>query len=399
MNRCIQQSKLQGTVLVPSSKSFAHRQLIAAALSDKPTQIIFNTLSEDIFATMDCVLSLGADITKTEEGILCIEPAAAMPKKAHFSCKESGSTLRFMLPVAAALGIDATFTGTGRLPERPNAVLTEALRQHNVQADRDFLPLHLSGKLTGGLYEIAGNISSQYITGLLLALPLCQQDSRIRFTTPVESADYIEITLQVLSQFGIKVEKEEDGYSIPGNQAYRTPGVIITEGDWSSAVFWHCANQMGSRIQIDGLNPASCQGDRRIVDQLLHLGGVIDVSQTPDSLPALAVAACTHPGTTHFVGAGRLRIKESDRLSAITFLLRELGQDVTEEPDGLIVRGGTPFTAGTVDGCNDHRIVMAAAIAACFAKEPVTILGTQAVNKSYPRFFDDLISLGGKIHG
>lgn len=399
MNLCIQHSKLQGTLHVPSSKSFAHRQLIAAALSDKPTKIIVNTLSEDIFATMDCILRLGADITKTEEGILCIEPAAEIPEKAHFFCKESGSTLRFMLPVAAALGIDATFTGAGRLPERPNAVLTDALRLHNVHADRDLLPLHLSGKLTGGLYEIAGNISSQYITGLLLALPLCQQDSRIQFTTPVESADYIEITLQVLSQFGIKVEKEKNGYSISGNQAYHTPGVIITEGDWSSAVFWHCANQMGSDIQLAGLTPASCQGDRRIVDQLLQLGGTIDVSQTPDSLPALAVAACTHPGTTHFVGAGRLRLKESDRLSAVAVLLRTLGQTVTEEQDGLIIHGGTPFTGGIVDGCNDHRIVMAASIAACFAKAPVTILGTQAVSKSYPHFFDDLISLGGIIHG
>ena len=399
MNLCIQSSKLQGTVVVPSSKSFAHRQLIAAALSDNPTKIFVNTLSEDIFSTMDCILSLGAEITKTEEGFLCIEPAAVMPEKVHFFCKESGSTLRFMLPVAAVLGLDATFTGSGRLPERPNAVLTEALRQHNVQADRDFLPLHLSGKLTGGLYEISGNISSQYITGLLLALPLCKLDSHIHFTTPVESAAYIKITLQVLSQFGIKVVKEENGYFIPGNQAYHSPGILLTEGDWSSAVFWHCANKMGAHIQITGLNQVSCQGDRSINEQLNHLGSTIDVSQTPDSLPALAVAACMHPGTTHFVGAARLRIKESDRLATITAMLRALGQNVTENQDGLIIQGGTPFTGGTVNGCNDHRIVMSAAIAACFAQAPVTILGVEAVRKSYPHFFDDLISLGGKVNG
>lgn len=398
MNLSIQNSKLQGTVLVPSSKSFAHRQLIAAALSDQPTKILVNALSEDIQATMDCIRSLGANVTETE-GTLLVDPAAVIPEKAHFSCKESGSTLRFMLPVAAALGLDATFTGTGRLPERPNAVLTEALRQHNINADRDFLPLHLSGKLTGGLYEIAGNISSQYITGLLLALPLCHQDSRIRFTTPVESAAYLNITLQVLSQFGIMVRKEADGYSVPGNQRYHSPAVIRTESDWSSAVFWHCANHMGSSILIEGLNPASCQGDRIITEQLKHLGGEIDVSQTPDSLPALAVAACLHNGETHFTGAGRLRIKESDRLAAIAAMLRALGQTVTEEAEGLWVLGGKPFTDGTVNGCNDHRIVMSAAIAACFADGPVTILGAEAINKSYPRFFDDLISLGGKVHG
>lgn len=398
MNLSIQNSKLQGSVFVPSSKSFAHRQLIAAALSDKPTKILVNALSDDIRATMDCIRNLGANVTETE-GTLFVEPAATMPEKAHFSCKESGSTLRFMMPVAAALGIDATFKGTGRLPERPNAVLTEALRRHNVNADRDFLPLHLSGKLNGGLYEIAGNISSQYITGLLLALPLCRQDSRIRFTTPVESAAYLDITLQALSQFGIMVQKEADGYSIPGNQRYHSPSVIRTESDWSSAVFWHCANHMGSSILIEGLNPASCQGDRIITEQLKHLGGEIDVSQTPDSLPALAVAACLHNGETHFTGAGRLRIKESDRLAAIAAMLRSLGQAVTEEAEGLWIIGGKAFTGGTVNGCNDHRIVMSAAIAACFADGPVTILGTEAINKSYPRFFEDLISLGGKVHG
>lgn len=398
MNLCIENSKLQGTVHIPSSKSFAHRQLIAAALSHKPTKIIVNAMSEDILATMDCVMRLGA---KTEEhnGIIFVEPAPFVPEKACFSCRESGSTLRFMLPVAAALGIDAVFTGTGRLPDRPNAVLTDALRLHGVKADSDFLPLHLSGKLSGGIFEIAGNVSSQYITGLLLSLPLCSEDSSIIFTTPVESAAYLEITLQVLSQFGIVVKKEANGFFIPGNQVYQTPGLIETEGDWSSAVFWHCANHMGANICVTGLNNHSCQGDRIIIEQLKHLGDTIDVSQTPDSLPALAVAACMHRGVTNFTGAERLRIKESDRLSAVTAMLRALGQNVLEKQDGLLIQGGSPFTGGFVDGCNDHRIVMAATIAACFAQAPVTIYGTEAVRKSYPRFFDDLTSLGGKIHG
>ena len=398
MNLTIHNSILQGTVQVPSSKSFAHRQLIAAALSDGSTKIFLNTLSDDMLATMDCIRSLGAKVTETHQTIL-VEPASSPPEEAAFHCRESGSTLRFMLPVAAALGIRSVFTGSGRLPERPNAVLTNALRLHGIQANSDLLPLILSGRLTGGVYEIAGNISSQYITGLLLALPLCHRDSRILFTTPVESAAYLDITLQVLSQFGIIVKKETNGYFVPGNQRYHSPAVIRTESDWSSAVFWHCANHMGGTIRIEGLNPASCQGDRIITEQLKHLGGEIDVSQTPDSLPALAVAACMHNGATRFTGAGRLKIKESDRLAAVASMLGALGQTVIREAEGLTVHGGKPFSGGAVNGCNDHRIVMAAAIAACFALAPVTIHGTEAVRKSYPRFFDDLISLGGIVHG
>lgn len=398
MNVTIHKSCLQGTVQIPSSKSFVHRQLICAALAEKTTKILLNQSSKDIEATIYCVERLGAKVTKVTDGLIIL-PVHDVPEKAEFFCNESGSTLRFMLPIAAVLGINARFSGAGRLPERPNKPLLDAMRLHGVQADKDFLPLHLQGKLHGGKYEIAGNISSQYITGLLMALPLCSEDSAIVFTTPVESIAYLDITCHVLQQFGITVSKTDDGYFIPGKQMYHSPGEIYAEGDWSSAVFWYCANHMGAHIEIEGLNPESRQGDRAVTEQLLHFGGEINISQTPDSLPALAVAACMYSGITRFTGGKRLRIKESDRLSAVVAMLKNLGQTVEEEAEGITVYGGNSFSGGFVDGYNDHRIVMAAAIAGCLASEPVTISGAEAVSKSYPGFFNDLIALGGKMDG
>lgn len=398
MNVTIHKSCLQGTVQIPSSKSFVHRQLICAALADKTTKILLNQSSKDIEATIHCVEQLGATVTKETDGLV-VEPMQALPEQSDFFCNESGSTLRFMLPIAAVLGINARFSGAGRLPERPNKPLLDAMRLHGVQADKDFLPLHLQGKLHGGTYKIAGNISSQYITGLLMALPLCPEDSAIVFTTPVESVAYLDITCHVLQQFGIMVSKTDDGYFIPGKQMYHSPGEIHAEGDWSSAVFWYCANHMGAQIEIEGLNPESCQGDRAVTEQLLHFGGEMNISQTPDSLPALAVAACMYSGITRFTGGKRLRIKESDRLSAVVAMLKNLGQTVEEEAEGITVYGGNPFSGGFVDGYNDHRIVMAAAIAGCLASEPVTISGAEAVSKSYPGFFNDLIAMGGKMDG
>lgn len=400
MDITILPAELRGCVTVPASKSFAHRELIAAALSDRQTILKLNTSSKDIEATIDCVCSLGAKVqTLSGDQGYIISPIVKLPDHANLFCNESGSTLRFMLPVTAALGVHATFTGAGRLPERPNAPLIDAMRLHCVDVQNDYLPITLSGKLSGGLYEMAGNISSQYITGLLMALPLLDEDSEIIFTTPVESAAYLDITCQVLHQFGIAITKTANGYLIAGKQRYVSPGEMIVEGDWSSAVFWHCANAMGCDIIIDGVDEQSVQGDKLVLEQIRHFGGVVNVSQTPDSLPALAVAACLHNGTTHFTGAARLRIKESDRLCAIADILHALGQDVTEEKDGLIIHGGKGFTGGVVNGCNDHRIVMAASMAACFADGPVTITDAEAVKKSYPLFFTHLKSLGGKIDG
>lgn len=400
MNVTISASALSGSITPPASKSFAHRQLIAAALADAPSTIIIDQPSDDISATVSCIEQLGAKVSVSADGkTFAVTPVYAIPEKATLFCGESGSTLRFLLPVASALGIHATFTGSGRLPQRPNQALISAMALHGVSSTGHFLPLTLSGQLESGIYEIPGNISSQYITGLLLALPLLSSDSRIRFTTPVESMAYLTITCHVLNQFGIDIEELPDGYRIRGNQHYHSPGSLTTEGDWSSAVFWHCANKIGHRVQLNGMNTESCQGDRDVIRQLDMLGGIIDVSQTPDSLPALAVAACTHPGTTRFTGAARLRLKESDRLTAVSLMLTALGQHVDELPDELIVHGGNPFTGGTVNGYRDHRIVMAAALAASIANGPVTITDAEAVSKSYPHFFSHFSDLGGTIHG
>ena len=422
MNAVIHPGLLRGGVRVPPSKSAAHRALIASALADAPTEIEISALNEDILATIGCLRALGAKIEQTDEGLrvspierasraeaagengirassdgesVCAESAGEDELRV-LNCGESGSTLRFMLPVAAALGAACVFTGGGRLPERPNRILTDALNAHGAYADRELLPIRLSGRLTGGMYAVAGNVSSQYITGLLLALPLCAQDSEIVLTKALESASYVGITLETLAAFGVRVLKTQQGWHVPGGQRYRSPGRVRVEGDWSAAAFWLAANALGSRVECEGLNADSAQGDRAIARMLNELGGEIDVSDTPDLVPALAVAAAAHPGQTHITGAARLRVKESDRLRAVADLLRALGGRVEELSDGLIIDGGHPFTGGTVNGANDHRIVMAAAIAATAARGDVIITDAQAVAKSYPGFFEQLRRLDGR---
>ena len=398
MNVTIHPGLLSGSVEIPCSKSFAHRLLIAAALADAPTEVRMNALNADIIATAECLKSLGADIDRTGTGYF-VRPIQSVSGQSHaLFCNESGSTLRFLLPVAAALGAECTFTGAGRLPERPNGILTGAINAHGAHTDSDLLPMQLTGKLTGGQYEIAGNVSSQYITGLLLALPLCEDDSEILLTTPLESAAYVDITLDVLKAFNIHVKSAPHGWIIPGRQTYRSPGSISAEGDWSAAAFWLTANHLGHKVECLGLNERSVQGDRAVSEMLNRLGGEIDASGIPDLVPALAVAAAFHRGTTCITGAARLRIKESDRLAAVAAMLRALGGDADELPDGLIIHGGKPLTGGTVAGCNDHRIVMAAAIAATAASGPVAITDAQAVHKSYPAFFDAFNQLGGHAH-
>lgn len=389
--------RLSGTAVIPSSKSCAHRLLIAAALCDVPTRVKLNAMNDDISATARCLHALGAKIMQTREGLDVQPIARPCGSPQTLFCGESGSTLRFLLPVAAALGARCTFTGCGRLPERPNAPLIEALRAHGVHADADLLPLSLSGTLMGGDYALPGNISSQYISGLLLALPLCKQDSVLRLTTPLQSASYVDITLEVLRQFSIRMEATGEGWLIPGNQKYRSPGVVQVEGDWSGAAFWLAANEMGSHVHCEGLSERSTQGDRAIRAHLSALGDVIDVSDTPDLAPVLAVAATAHPGITRITGAARLRLKESDRLSTVTRMLHALNGRVEELEDGWIIHGG-PLSGGTVEGCNDHRIVMSAAIAATVASGEVVVTDAQSIHKSYPDFFETYNALGGCAH-
>jgi len=399
VNVVITPSPLSGAVRVPASKSAAHRLLISAALADGPTRIAIGSTNRDIEATAACLRALGADI-EAECDTLVVSPIADVPAEVTLDCGESGSTLRFLLPVTAALGAQVTFTGHGRLPQRPNAPLVTALRAHGATIDDDLLPMTVSGPLTSGLWTLPGDVSSQYVTGLLFALPLLDGDSAIRLTTPLASAAYVDMTLQALRRFGIAVEATESDWCIPGGQRYRTPGEVVVEGDWSAAAFWLAANALGASVDVKGLDPDSVQGDRAVTALLEH--DTIDATHVPDLVPALAVVAASRPTRTVVTGAARLRLKESDRLQSVADMLAALGHGVAVTPDGLIIDGGPPqpceAPVRTVDGANDHRIVMAAAVAAAHADRPVRVTGAQAVEKSYPDFFRDFEALGGNAH-
>lgn len=413
MNTVIQPRQLSGVLPVIPSKSDAHRLLIAAALADKPTELVMRCSSQDIDATIACVEALGANVER-REGAVVVIPIAHVPDAASLDCGESGSTLRFMLPVAAAVCENVSFNGHGRLPDRPIGELCSAMGENGVSFSGDRLPLTTRGKLNGGVYRLPGGISSQYITGVLLALPAIGEDSEIILTDKLRSAAYVDITLSVLSRFGIKVERRENGFFIPGGQPYRSPDKVAVDGDWSNGAFILSTGAIGGRVTVTGLNSDSPQGDKAITELLRKLGAnvtvdgnsvtvspgklrgcEIDIDPTPDLLPALAVVAAFAEGDTHFVNGARLRIKESDRLTACAQLLRDLGGEAEETADSLIVHG-KPLVGGFTDGCNDHRIVMAAAISAAGCRETVTVIGSQAVSKSYPSFFEDYNMLGGK---
>lgn len=421
----IQPARLTGRVILPPSKSDAHRLLICAALADGVSRIGRMALSKDIEATMRVLRALGADI-RMEGDTAVVRGIRAASAKADTSeaepvcdCGESGSTLRFLLPVAAALGRPARFTGGGRLPQRPIDTLTGLFRERGLVCEalgNDNLPLRIAGRLPADVYRLPGNISSQYITGLLLALPLTGGESRILLTTPLQSAGYVEMTLRTMESFGIEVERMPDGYRISAGSRYR-PTDCQVEGDWSAAAFYLAAGALGGSISLSGLTPDSAQGDKAAVELFGRLGAqvrwdkgdllvspgrlrgaVIDVSQVPDMAPALAACAAFAPDRTVITGGARLRIKESDRIAAIAAGLAAMGVRVTEQPDGLIIEGADRPRGGLVNGVNDHRIVMAFSVAAAFAAGESVVTDAQAVEKSYPGFFADYTMLGGKAH-
>ena len=415
MNIVIEPSPLKGEITAIPSKSVAHRMLICAALADGPTTLRIPKTSDDIDATADCLRALGAAITVNNEDYI-VEPIAQIENIPLLDCGESGSTLRFLLPVAAAAADRCRFDGHGRLPERPLSDLTDAMKEHGVSFDGEKLPFTIGGRLRGGIYRLPGNVSSQYITGLLLALPLCEEDSVIELTTALESASYIDITLSVLKTFGITVHCERNRYIIPGKQVFRSPGTLPVEGDWSNAAFFLTAAALNNDIAMTGLNPNSAQGDRKIIALLEQLGAVtqkdngrltlrsddlkgctIDIQDTPDLLPVLSVAAAFAQGKTTFINAARLRLKESDRLASSAAMIENLGGRAEVGEDELTVYG-TGLIGGTVESCNDHRIAMSAAVAATRCSKPVTILNAEAVKKSYPGFYNDYNKTGGKAH-
>ncbi|MCL2194535.1 MAG: 3-phosphoshikimate 1-carboxyvinyltransferase [Oscillospiraceae bacterium] len=370
MTLTLHPAKLSGEIAAMPSKSDLHRLMIAAWLAGQDISQL-PIISEDIAATRDCLLAT--------DGVL--------------NCRESGSTLRFLLPVMAALGRTVTFTGEGRLPERPLEPLLSLLRQHGVTINGETLPLRISGQLQPGTYQLPGNISSQYITGLLFALPLLQQDSEIILTSPLESAGYVEMTLRTLGKFCAFVEKSQIGWVLQ-NWSYRPAATLVPEGDWSNAAFWLAAG-----LNVVGLDENSAQPDKEIV-QLLQLGGDMDASQCPDLVPIMAVYAAVNYERCEIRNAARLRIKESDRLAAMAQNLAALGADVTELPDGMVIRGKKPLRGGVeVNSFGDHRIAMAMAIAALYCDAPVTLHGAEVVAKSYPNFWADYQRLGGIVHG
>lgn len=396
-------SRLQGEINAIPSKSDAHRKLICAALSDRPSVLKISTpYCDDIAATIRCLETLGAKFGQSADG-LHITPIKGQNICKHvvLDCGESGSTFRFLLPVAAALCDSAEFRGSGRLPNRPISELAKAMEQHGVTFSSYHLPFSISGKLGGGSYEIAGNISSQYLTGLLLALPLCSENSKIIVTTSLQSLPYVEMTLASLYQSKISIEKNEyREFVIAGNQKYHVDPVIQMECDWSNAAFWLGANAIGNQICLNNLSMDSKQGDKEISSILhdfsdLNSDVTVDMEQIPDLLPILAVCASFRNAKTQFVNASRLRLKESDRIASVAAMLRALGGNVEEFSDSMCVYG-CDLTGGPVDSCGDHRIAMSAAIAAVGCKKDVIIHGAECVKKSYPRFFKDYQMLGGK---
>ncbi|MEI6131866.1 MAG: 3-phosphoshikimate 1-carboxyvinyltransferase [Bacillota bacterium] len=401
--------KLDGVVRAPASKSFAHRALICSALAvaegGQITQLTRVTMSKDIAATLDCLEALGFRLEVEGENIKVMGYEDRTGDEViHLNCGESGSTLRFMIPLAAALGRTTVFTGEGRLPSRPIGEYNSIFHHKgvHVEATDGMLPLKIEGQLQSGVFHVSGNISSQYITGLLLALPLLEGDSEVRLLTPLESAPYIDITIDVLKAFGVSVEKlGDEGFAVKGGQKYVARDYEI-EGDYSQAAFWLTANYLGSNVEIEGLNPSSSQGDKAISEALIQMGfgpeRTIDVAQIPDLVPILAAGSALTPGVTHIINAGRLRIKESDRLAAVTEVLTKIGADIKEFPDKLVITGKDSLRGGHVHAWNDHRIAMMLAIVALRTKNGVTVDGFHCIEKSYPEFFNEFARLGGEVN-
>ena len=408
---------MKGEVTPPPSKSQAHRLLICAALDVEPCSIVCNSVNDDIMATMRCLNALGADITYTS-GVFDVKPISIV-KGGTLDCGESGSTLRFLMSVAAVLGADATFTGAGKLPQRPMGALTDVLAAHGmgfVRHSADELPVTCNGTLRGGEFSLPGNISSQYLTGLLFALPLASEDSVIEVTGGLTSASYIDMTIDALRIAGISVERRGNIFRIKGGQQYRMPVRVVVEGDWSSAAFWVVAGVIGKHpLTICGMNNDSLQGDSAIIDHLRGMGAFIsieydkviampshlfgtelDCMDTPDLVPILSVAAAVAQGTTVFTNVGRLRFKESDRLAAMKSVLSAFGIDSTVGEETFTVYGGEPVAKATVDSFGDHRIAMSAAVLSSVAGGVTVIEGSGCVAKSYPSFFEDFAMLGGK---
>ena len=400
MKVTITPTKLSGIICPPSSKSQSHRLIIAAALAEGQSRLHNISPSQDITATLRCMEALGAAAEgEIISGVRSIGGEAdPLPR---LDCGESGSTLRFLIPVALAVAGGGVFTGHGRLLERPMEPYENLFREKGIFYEATPTEITVKGALKPGNYPLPGNVSSQFITGLLYALPLLEGDSELILTTPLESAAYVDMTLEALAQFGVEIQPRSTGWHIPGHQ--RPRGRELTaEGDWSQAGFYYAAAGIGNSVTLTGMNPDSRQGDKIVEDYAARLNGpgevTLDVSQCPDLAPALAAHAALRAGQTcHLVNAARLRMKESDRIDCVASELNRLGAQVETFPDSMTIYGVSQLHGGETDAHNDHRIAMMLAIAATRATGAVTIDGAECVGKSYPRFWEDYKMLGGKF--
>lgn len=401
--------KLSGQIDAVASKSHAHRIFLCSALADKPAYVEIQTISGDLAATIGCITSFGAEIEHHYGQAEIIKPIQHIPSTAICNCGESGSTLRFMLPLAGSLGIDTLFLLEGRLPYRPLSPLWEEMERHgcqlswinpnemlaqNIPISRSVTAgLQLKGKLRPGHYRMDGNVSSQFISGLLMALPLLEDASELDLMSAVESRPYIDLTLETLRKFDIHWV----GSHTSGRQQFKSPGTIRVESDWSNAAFWLTADALGSQVTVHGLSPDSLQGDKAILHLLKKLQNhcCISAADIPDLVPVLAVFASANQGAV-ITDIRRLRLKESDRVFSTLEMIRGLGGNATADENTMTIFPST-LIGGTVDSHCDHRIAMAAAIASTVCTKPVTILGAECVRKSYPNFWKEFTRLGGNI--
>lgn len=406
-------TKLKGSVVIPPSKSLAHRAIICACLAHGKSVVSNVALSDDIIATIGCMRNLGAKI-EIKDGVLeIVGNAYRMSSDLTFDCKESGSTLRFILPIALALSDGKnTFVGRGKLGERPMKIYQDICKKQGVgyvdsslKNANHLLDLSVKGKLKSGEYRVDGGVSSQFITGLLFTLPLLDGDSRIVIEGNLQSRGYLDLTLSTLEKFGIKIAN--DSYKtlyVKGGQSYKACDYYI-EGDYSQSAFYEVARYLGNDVTMLGLNADSLQGDKVIVDFVDRLRTAdisenltFDGSNCPDIIPVFALACCLRKGHTDIINISRLKIKECDRLTATAEELSKLGAKIIQGEDSLSIDGVEKLQGGAVDSRNDHRMAMTLAIASSVTDGEVTILGAQSVSKSYPNFFEHFKSLGGKVN-
>ncbi|WP_195964324.1 3-phosphoshikimate 1-carboxyvinyltransferase [Clostridium cuniculi] len=417
-------SKLKGEVKIPPSKSMAHRAIICAALSDGLCIIENIDYSDDIIATIDAMNSLGAKIVKHKDYIEVIGAYGSDEKPQEtriIDCNESGSTLRFLVPISLLFKGSSKFIGRGNLGKRPLTTYYNIFERQGIEYsyEEGNLNLVINGELNPGTFEVEGNVSSQFITGLLFTLPLLKEDSKIIITTEMESKGYIDLTLRAMNDFGVEIiNNNYREFIIKGNQKYNARNYRV-EGDYSQAAFFLCADSLGNDVLCKDLDLNSLQGDKEVIDILERMNlvfnandigvkgttngelasTVIDGSQCPDIIPVLTSVAALTKGTTEIINAGRLRIKECDRLAAVTSELNKLGAKIIEKEDGLVVTGVEKLQGGVeVWSHKDHRIAMTLAIASTRCEEPIVIKDYECIAKSYPNFFEDFKALGGNVH-